>query len=545
MLPIEQSPSKQAVIRSQRLLDWVEKSSLGLPPSITSDSISSPHKKRSRKRKTIQDENKNIDMTPESKKLRQTCSRSEPLSPSKFYVPTGNNVKNSKAFILPSTPESKRSASSGCFSPDKLEGVFVRKRASSCQQKTLSDSDSPPSTPSVKTSNSLKLPCSLDSPVTEPTRTPSTGGKKFSKLGHRLQSKTALQVIKESIKKSTRQVRSQKGSGKRHEAVKPKVCRGSVEGSTTDTEMNVSASSLPSNSHSPSLSLVSKPNHIDKCTVDDNFNTNSHHIDTSNQRPGSADRCNAVISDDIDKSNNTLVEEKRLVQKKLLPLFQRNAVSKDKTQKEQLVIDAGQKNLDEAYQCSVCRMIYTRGNADDEAVHRQFHSSLLQALKFSGWKKENVAEKGDTFRVVYIDYNDPPYCRKKVEAVKVILDQELGYVQEQEILKPNRRVYLYVSEEKQIRGVCIAEYISRANRLEGDKASVDSVRAKLGINRLWVYSKYRRQGVATTLLNAIRATFGMGVCISSSDMAFSDPTSHGKQFAARYTGTSSFLIYKP
>jgi len=102
-------------------------------------------------------------------------------------------------------------------------------------------------------------------------------------------------------------------AGKRHEAVKPKVCRGSVEGSATDTEMNVSVSSLPSNNHSPSLSLVSKPNHIDKCTVDDNFNTNSYHIDTSNQRPGSADRYTAVISDDIDKSNNTLVEEKRWV----------------------------------------------------------------------------------------------------------------------------------------------------------------------------------------------------------------------------------------
>jgi len=41
-----------------------------------------------------------------------------------------------------------------------------------------------------------------------------------------------------------------------------------------------------------------------------------------------------------------------------------------------------------------------------------FNCVLYSLLK--GWKKENVAEKGDTFRVVYIDYNDPPYCRKKV-----------------------------------------------------------------------------------------------------------------------------------
>lgn len=67
------------------------------------------------------------------------------------------------------------------------------------------------------------------------------------------------------------------------------------------------------------------------------------------------------------------------------------------------------------------------------------------------------------------------------------------------------KVYIYVGEtEKQIKGVCIAESISRANRLEGDKASVQAVRASVGVNRLWVYAKYRRSGVATMLLDSVR-----------------------------------------
>lgn len=45
--------------------------------------------------------------------------------------------------------------------------------------------------------------------------------------------------------------------------------------------------------------------------------------------------------------------------------------------------DAGQKGFDEAHQCVVCRMIYTRGDPNDETLHKQFHSQLTQALKFT------------------------------------------------------------------------------------------------------------------------------------------------------------------
>ena len=62
---------------------------------------------------------------------------------------------------------------------------------------------------------------------------------------------------------------------------------------------------------------------------------------------------------------------------------------------------------------------------------------------------------------------------------------------------------MYVSE-KQIKGVCLAESIREANRLEGDRAGVRRIAAHIGINRLWVYAKYRREGIATRLLDAIR-----------------------------------------
>lgn len=46
-------------------------------------------------------------------------------------------------------------------------------------------------------------------------------------------------------------------------------------------------------------------------------------------------------------------------------------------------------------------------------------------------------------------------------------------------------------------------------------------------------------------LTIFRSTYGLGLCAPRSDIAFSDPTSHGKSFAERYTGTQHFLVYKP
>lgn len=42
-----------------------------------------------------------------------------------------------------------------------------------------------------------------------------------------------------------------------------------------------------------------------------------------------------------------------------------------------------------------------------------------------------------------------------------------------------------------------------------------------------------------------RSTFGIGMCVPRRNIAFSDPTSHGKMFAAKYTGSENFLVYKP
>lgn len=47
------------------------------------------------------------------------------------------------------------------------------------------------------------------------------------------------------------------------------------------------------------------------------------------------------------------------------------------------------------------------------------------------------------------------------------------------------------------------------------------------------------------LCNICRRSFCTGFTLQQSQIAFSPPTSAGKALASNYTGTASFMVYKP
>ena len=74
-----------------------------------------------------------------------------------------------QAVPIPSTPESKMSftSSSLCFSPDKLEGILIRRKSTASPAMISNDTESPQSTPVKKKTAPAKLhllSCGLDSP---------------------------------------------------------------------------------------------------------------------------------------------------------------------------------------------------------------------------------------------------------------------------------------------------------------------------------------------------------------------------------------------
>ncbi|KMZ73898.1 hypothetical protein ZOSMA_13G01040 [Zostera marina] len=72
-----------------------------------------------------------------------------------------------------------------------------------------------------------------------------------------------------------------------------------------------------------------------------------------------------------------------------------------------------------------------------------------------------------------------------------------------------------------------------------------AVSAHCGVRAIWVVPSCRNQRVATRLLDAARKSFmANSDSIEASECAISAPTFDGRSFAASYSGTESFLVYK-
>ncbi|NXS57438.1 ESCO2 acetyltransferase, partial [Brachypteracias leptosomus] len=246
-----------------------------------------------------------------------------------------------------------------------------------------------------------------------------------------------------------------------------------------------------------------------------------------------------------------------------------HALQKSKKTKEllkcswdQMIIDAGQKHFG-AVVCKSCGMIYTAASPEDEAQHIQHHERFLEGLRYVGWKKERVVAEFWDGKIVLILPTDPKYAVKKAEDVREIVDNELGFKQVALSCPDKTKIYLFVSNEKMVVGCLVAESIKQAFRVlsepEAEQLSPDQAEvlqqqrawrcstepepAACGISRIWVLGPRRRRGIARRMVDVVRSTFMYGYYLSSTEIAFSDPTPDGKSFATKYCQTPNFLVY--
>lgn len=234
---------------------------------------------------------------------------------------------------------------------------------------------------------------------------------------------------------------------------------------------------------------------------------------------------------------------------------------KEKQDDDQLIIDAGQKQFG-ATTCSSCGMVYSADNPEDNFQHTQFHQRFLESIKFVGWKKERVVAEFWDGKILLVMPDDPKYATKKAEDVRRVADNELGF-QQVTLSKPTQaKTYLFINTERMVVGCLVAEPIRQAYRvLEQPDRQKDMTKddfmerhrawccstvpeqALCGVSRIWVFSLARRQGIATRMLDTVRNTFMYGSHLTKEELAFSDPTPDGKQFATKYCGTPTFLVY--
>ncbi|XP_062297615.1 uncharacterized protein LOC134002295 [Scomber scombrus] len=227
----------------------------------------------------------------------------------------------------------------------------------------------------------------------------------------------------------------------------------------------------------------------------------------------------------------------------------------------QTIIDAGQKHFG-AVACSVCGMLYSAANPEDESQHLLFHNQFISAVKYVGWKKERILGEYPDGKIILVLPDDPKYALKKVEEIREMVDNDLGFQQVETKCPSQTKTFLFISNDKKVGGCLIAEHIQEGYRVIEEPVPEGSEREKVmferqrawccsttpepaicGISRIWVVNMMRRQGIASRLLECLRNNFIYGSYLSKDEIAFSDPTPDGKLFATHYFGTSQFLVY--
>lgn len=224
---------------------------------------------------------------------------------------------------------------------------------------------------------------------------------------------------------------------------------------------------------------------------------------------------------------------------------------------EQTTLDLGQKRYG-AVTCATCGTVYTAAHPEDETDHARFHKKYLSSIKFPGWKQEEVLESFHDGRIIVITHEAPHYAEKKVDEIRELVDRELGFMEASHtVSKDLCKTYLFITLDKKVGGCLIAEQITQGYRVivdeqkaEGNDSQkawcceTESEPALCGISRIWVPMATRRKQIASRMVDCLRKNFMFGTVLSPDDVAFSDPTPDGKNFATKYTGTPRFLVYK-
>ncbi|XP_039378226.1 N-acetyltransferase ESCO1 isoform X1 [Mauremys reevesii] len=229
---------------------------------------------------------------------------------------------------------------------------------------------------------------------------------------------------------------------------------------------------------------------------------------------------------------------------------------------KQLIIDAGQKRFG-AISCNICGMLYTASNPEDETQHLLFHNQFISAVKYVGWKKERILAEYPDGKIIMVLPDDPKYALKKVEEIREMVDNDLGFQQAPLMCYSRTKTLLFISNDKKVTGCLIAEHIQSGYRVIEEKIpEVSSENEKIiferqkawccstspepalcGISRIWVFSMMRRKKIASRMIECLRSNFIYGSYLRKEEIAFSDPTPDGKLFATQYCGTGQFLVY--
>nr|XP_012807385.2 LOW QUALITY PROTEIN: N-acetyltransferase ESCO1-like [Jaculus jaculus] len=291
--------------------------------------------------------------------------------------------------------------------------------------------------------------------------------------------------------------------------------------------------------------------------------------DCEKKFPGSAPKQHSVLNNEIPKSSTNRDPPPNHSQLKCnshleitIPKDLKLKESEKADENQLVIIDAGQKRFG-AVSCNICGMLYTASNPEDETQHLLFHNQFISAVKYVGWKKERILAEYPDGRIIMVLPEDPKYALKKVDEIREMVDNDLGFQQAPLMCYFRTKTLLFISNDKKVVGCLIAEHIQWGYRVIKEKLpAVRSEEEKVGferqkawccstlpepaicgVSRIWVFSMMRWRKIASRMIECLRSNFIYGSYLSKEEIAFSDPTPDGKLFATQYCGTGQFLVY--
>lgn len=143
-------------------------------------------------------------------------------------------------------------------------------------------------------------------------------------------------------------------------------------------------------------------------------------------------------------------------------------------------------------------------------------------------------------RIIEIRAEDPAAHVKKLLEVKQLLDDALGVVDRDEFLR--RGAFLYVADRRVV-GCVTVESVSRAIPVGSKDDAATPRPALVGVCQVWVHPQFRRQKIATRLLDVARDKFIYGLRAPVSALAFAQPTADGLALARAYVSPHAVLAY--
>uniref|UniRef100_H0XT29 Uncharacterized protein n=1 Tax=Otolemur garnettii TaxID=30611 RepID=H0XT29_OTOGA len=186
----------------------------------------------------------------------------------------------------------------------------------------------------------------------------------------------------------------------------------------------------------------------------------------------------------------------------------------EKGDEKQLIIDSGQKHFG-AISWNACGRLYTASNPEDETQHLLLPNRFVSA-KICGLEKRVLAEYSDS-RIIIVFAEDPKYALKKVDKIRELVGDYLGFQQ------APLMCYFRTKTRQKVLGCLLAEHIQRGYRVRDQKLPVirskeEKLRFKqkawcdstlpdpaiCGVSQIWVFSVMLQKRLTSPVIECLR-----------------------------------------